>query len=84
MGERSFQMCHAASLFDLRASLLAGDFLHHYFFKYCQQPRFDISNSDSPAAGFVNLTKQFMYLGSVIGCSLISGVGADMRIKVAT
>ena len=46
--------------------------------------RFDIRNADGFTAGFVNFTKEFKYLGSIIDSSLTSDADVDMRIKAAT
>ncbi len=47
-------------------------------------PRFDIRNADSPTVGFVDFTKEFKYLGSIIYSSLTSDADVNMRIKAAT
>jgi hypothetical protein len=47
-------------------------------------PRFDIRNADSSTVGFVDFTKEFKYLGSIIDSSLFSDSDVDMRIKAAT
>ena len=44
----------------------------------------DIRNADGPTVGFVDFTKEFKYLGSIIDSSLTSDADVDMRIKAAT
>ncbi len=46
--------------------------------------RFDICNADGSTVGFVDFTKEFKYLGSIIDSSFISDADVDMRIKAAT
>ncbi len=46
--------------------------------------RFDIRNADSSTVGFVDFTKEFKYLGSIIDSLLTSDADVDMRIKAAT
>jgi hypothetical protein len=46
--------------------------------------RFDICNADCSTVGFVDFTKEFKYLGSIIDSSLTSDADVDMRIKAAT
>ncbi len=43
--------------------------------------RFDIHNADGSTVGFVDFTKKFKYLGSIIDSSLTSDVDIDRRIK---
>ncbi len=40
-------------------------------------PRFEIRNSDGSTAGFVDFTKEFKYLGSIIDSSLTSDADVD-------
>ena len=46
--------------------------------------RFDIRNADGSTVGFVDFTKEFKYLGSIVDSSLTSDADVDMRIKAAT
>ena len=46
--------------------------------------RLDIRNADGSSVGFVDFTKEFKYLGSIIDSSLTSDAGVDMRINAAT
>ncbi len=46
--------------------------------------RFEIRSADGSAVGFVNFTKEFTNLGSIIVTSLTSDADVDKRIKVAT
>ena len=46
--------------------------------------RFDTRNADGFTTGFVDFTKEFKYLGSIIDSSLTSDADVDMRIKAAT
>ena len=46
--------------------------------------RFDIRNADGSTVAFVDFTKEFKYLGSIIDSSLTSYADVDMRIKAAT
>ena len=45
--------------------------------------RFDIRNADGSTVGFVDFTKEFEYLGSVIDSSLTSDADVNLRIKAA-
>ena len=45
---------------------------------------FDVRNADGSAVGFVEFTKEFKYLGSIIDSSLTSDADVNMRIKSAT
>ncbi len=45
--------------------------------------RLDIRDADGPTVGFVDFTKEFKYLGSIIDSSLTSDADVDMRIKAA-
>ncbi len=45
---------------------------------------FDVRNADGSAVGFVEFTKEFKYLGSIIDSSLTSDADVDKRIKAAT
>ena len=47
-------------------------------------PRFDIRNADGSTVGFVDFTKEFKYLGSIIDTSLTSDAVVDLRVKTAT
>ena len=44
----------------------------------------DIRNADGSTVGFVDFTKEFKYLGSIIDSSLTSDADVNMRIKSAT
>ena len=46
--------------------------------------RLDIRNADGSTVGFVDFTKEFKYLGSIIDSSLTSDADVNMRIKSAT
>jgi hypothetical protein len=46
--------------------------------------RFDIRNSDGSTVGFVDFTKEFKYLGTIVDSSLTSDADVDTRIKAAT
>ena len=46
--------------------------------------RLDIRNADGSTVGFVDFTKEFKYLGSIIDSSLTSDADVNMRIKTAT
>ncbi len=46
--------------------------------------RFDVRNADDSTVCFVDFTKQFMCLGSIIEFSLTSDAVVNMRIKAAT
>ncbi len=46
--------------------------------------RLNIFNADGSNIGFVDFTKEFKYLGSIIDSSLTSDADVDMRIKAAT
>ena len=46
--------------------------------------RLDIRNADGSTVGFVDFTKEFKYLGSIIDSSLTSDADVAMRIKAAT
>ena len=46
--------------------------------------RFDIRNTDGSTVGFVDFTKEFKYLVSIIDSSLTSDADVDMRVKAAT
>ena len=43
-------------------------------------PRLDIRYADGSTVGFVDLTKEFKYLGSIIDSSLTSNADVDMRL----
>ncbi len=45
---------------------------------------FDIRNADGSTVGFVDFTKEFKYLGSIIDSSLTSEADVDIRVKAAT
>ncbi len=45
---------------------------------------FDIRNAGGFTFGFVDFTKEFKHLGSIIDSSLTSDADVDMRIKAAT
>ncbi len=57
---------------------------------YFPPPRVDYSTADTSrlyiisTVGFVDFTKEFKYLGSIIGSSLTSDADVGMRIKAAT
>ncbi len=46
--------------------------------------RFDIRNSVDSSVDFVDFSKEFKYLGSIIDSSLTSDADVDKRIKLAT
>ncbi len=46
--------------------------------------RFDIRNTDGSTVGFVESSKEFKYLGSILDSSLTSNADVDKRIKTAT
>ena len=46
--------------------------------------RFDIRNANGSTVGFVDFTKEFKYLGSIIDSSLTSDADVNIRIKAAT
>ena len=46
--------------------------------------RFDLYYADGSTVGFVDFTKEFKYLGSIIDSSLTSDADVDMRIKAAS
>ena len=46
--------------------------------------RLDIRNANGSTVGFVDFTKEFKYLGSIIDSSLTSDADVNMRIKSAT
>jgi hypothetical protein len=46
--------------------------------------RFDIRNAVGSTVGFVDFTKEFKYLGSIIDSSLTSHADVDIRTKAAT
>ena len=54
------------------------------YYSNADTSRFDMRNADGPTAGFVDFTKEFKYLGSIIGSSLTSDADVDMIIKAAT